>query len=243
MKKILFIAAMITLMVFSMSAMAQFTGGDFVWNGNTLDAVAKITLSDYPSRSNAGAFRVNLVSGLLTPSIYNDVTAPQTNVYTTFCVESQREIDLGHTYWVSIDKNAYSGGVGGSAGDPVSNVTEWIYDKWRAGNPSNWSQYNISRAIWGAEDEIGGSDNNIVARAALLALYGDEHYAGPLGSAEHTYVLNLWCGFERLNGVWYAGGDRQSQLITISTIPAPGAILLGSIGVSLVGWLRRRRTL
>ena len=71
--------------------------------------------------------------------------------------------------------------------------------------------------------------------------YCGSNSGGESGLLEYsTPVARLWFSNEGFHDV---GIDNLKVGGGTAPIPAPGAILLGTVGVSIVGWLRRRRVL
>lgn len=89
----------------------------------------------------------------------------------------------------------------------------------------------------GIADSVGGPEILSVYNSGGVLL--ESHVLTP-GVNIYAVITRPAYDISRIElaGEFFAADDLQ-----FNVIPAPGAILLGTIGVSLVGWLRRRRTL
>lgn len=83
----------------------------------------------------------------------------------------------------------------------------------------------------------GYLEGALVGTSSTLYLNGTPTFlAANFGGDVDLVRLHVTNGSFVMDDVTYSGGSNP-------TIPAPAALLLGSLGTGLVGWMRRRRTL
>ena len=125
--------------------------------------------------------------------------------------------------------NAGAGGWAATFNVPVQAVGFWSGDVQFPG--STIAIYNSANSLLGTYDLMGSGGGH------GPYLYGFNGFVSDALDIARVEVAIDGRSGPVLDAVWFDNFQYSAP------IPAPGAILLGTFGAGLVGWLRRRRTL
>jgi len=183
------------------------------------------------------------------------VPTTSTPSFQSFCVEQDEfiyppENDLDASLGIA----AVLGGAGGPDPDPIGPEVAWLYTQFATGKLTGYdytpgtgrvaSAGALQRLIWSLEEE-GGGTGWVVNPATFEKVTLVQSQLDLIASWKAAYDGSGWTGIggvrvlnlERWNAQSGAYEVAQSQLYLV---PAPGAILLGLLGLASAGMKLRR---